>query len=142
MIKISEDKTIITCDGVLKSCYTKTKTDENGYKTTKNCITFTPKDGKKVFDAIETYKDSGKKFTPEWFKNGVDIILRSIYDIPFQTPEGEQLSFDDFCERGLIKDADVVVRFKQKLGEESGAVYPMAVKVTKDGNPFNPFEDM
>lgn len=142
MIKINEDNTQIIFSGVTKSAYKRKDTDKNGNAAddaaVKNVITVYPDDVKEVFGAITAYVNSGKNYTPEWFKGGEYIKLKSVYDIPFKTSAGDVITFDEFLDRGLIKGGKVVVRFIQK----DGAIYPAAVKEVEPGEAYDPFEDM
>lgn len=138
MIKVNDDTNQIIFDGVLNSAYKLSKDNKgNDLENVKNVINVTPRESKKVFDKITAFENSGKNFTPTWYNKKEYIILRSVYDIPFEV-DGSKLSFDDFCERGLIKNAKVVCKMLQK----DGAVYPVAVKVLEDGEMYDAFADM
>lgn len=137
-VRVDNDKHTVTFKGTLESAYKQKKTnDKTGEITVKNVMRVTPADAS-VYDVIDAYKDSGKNFTPEWFKNKNHIMLRSVYDIPVKSVEGDKLTFDEFCERGLIRGASVTVKFSQK----DGAIYPMSMVVHVDGEEYDPFEDM
>lgn len=140
MIKEINNETMVF-SGVIKAVYKRKDTDNKGRvkedSPIKNVITVFPDDKKKVFDAIYAYEDSGDKYTPDWFKNKEFIRLKSAYNIPVQI-DGEEVSFNDWLDRGLVKGAKVNV----KMTQQDGVIYPDAIVVKEDGEKFDPFEGM
>lgn len=129
---VDKDKNTIIFEGILESAYKRKKED-----VSKNVIRVTPVD-KDIFDSITAYKESGKNYTPTWYKEKNHIMLRSVYDIPVKSVDGDKLTFDEFCERGLIKGAKVEVKIVQK----EGAIYPSAIVILEDGDEYDVFEGM
>lgn len=68
---------------------------------------------------------------PKWEKNELEttVNLKSVYEIPVRGVD----TFED-----INPEAEVTVKIKVK---ETG-IYPMAIIVTKNGKPVDPFEGM
>lgn len=75
------------------------------------------------------YKDSGKKMTPKWVTDSEYVNLSSKFDIPCQG------DCDDF--QSILNGAFVTIKVVLK----EGCIYPMAIKIYKNGTEINPFED-
>lgn len=88
----------------------------------------------------EAFKDSGKKFTPEWVKNFEGYVnVSSKYDIPAKDPNGEEHS----SVLKMIADGFPYIKapVKLALNVKEGAVYPVSIVFTGEGNPYNPFAE-
>lgn len=142
-------KDVVTCkfEGVVKSAYSKIDKDENGNtKTVTNIITLL-RDGltvdgsakvKEFFDGL--YKNvTAPKFIPSWYKEDKDfIVLKSAYNVPCKLDEtGEHLSFAEFVDRGNINGAQVIV----KCNVKPSTVYPSAMLIKVEGEPYDAFKD-
>lgn len=132
------DGTVIFFEGVLVSAYKKSQ-GENGNKVSKNKINVSSDDNSVWERLTKIYENTPKKYIPEWFKNRDDknmISLKSTYDIPVRIEEtGEKFTFDEFCERGLIRGAKV----KMKCNIRDYSVYPSAMVIYEDGEEYDAF---
>lgn len=136
MIKVNDDNTQLIFSATLQSAYK--HADDDG--TVKNIINVVPDDTEKVFKAVAPVFDkTGEDFTPTWFKSKEYMLLKSTFDIKVKIVEGDQITFDQFCERGLIKGANVSVKVSIK---KKGVVYPMALVEKSAGEMYDPFEGM
>ena len=91
------------------------------------------------YDEIHAFDKSGVRLTPTWFKDKTGYIsLASVYEIPVMTTNGRKISFEDWLENFNALGSEVRVSIIQK----DGAIYPKAVKVLKDGEARDPFEDL
>ena len=81
--------------------------------------------------------DKNDRFCPKWLKD-VDseyINVHSKFNIPCQSVFKDRL-LDMDMETELFEGAEVILAIKVK----EGGVYPHAIRVLKNGEPFNPFE--
>lgn len=88
----------------------------------------------------EAFKDSGKKFTPEWVLNFTGYINTSTkFELPYEDINGERFeSIEDGISDGLkYIGADV----RLSLNIKEGAIYPVAIKFLSEGKAYNPFEE-
>ena len=87
----------------------------------------------KVLELIEM--DRNDTFTPRWLKEpGEYVNVHTAYDIPCDVVNGGKtypLEMGD-----VFEGAEVNLALKCK----KGAVYPYAIRVFKNGTPYNPFE--
>ena len=130
--KTNRKKLVIT--GVCtRAVIGKTKFNE----TVKNQLTI--KSDKVPYDDIHAYDNCGAKLTPTWFKekNGY-VNLSSIYDIPVKDVRGNVLTYADWIDAGLCVGSEI----KVAVTDKDGAVYPIAIVVLSNGEPFDPFEGM
>lgn len=106
-------------------------------ETIKNQLTILSEDF--PYDKVHAYDNVGAKLTPTWYKekNGY-INLSSIYDIPVKTSNNRKATFAEWLDNGLC----VGSKLKVSITEKDGAIYPVAVVVETDGEPFDPFEGM
>ena len=111
----------------------KTKFNE----TVKNQLTI--KSENIPYDDIHAYDSCGAKLTPTWFKekNGY-VNLSSIYDIPVKDVRGNVITYVEWLDAGLCVGSEV----KVAVTDKEGAVYPIAIVVLSNGEPFDPFEGM
>ena len=81
--------------------------------------------------------DKNDRFCPVWLKDGDSeyINVHSKFNIPCQSVYKDRL-LDMDIETELFEGAEVILVIKVK----EGGVYPHAIRVLKNGEPFNPFE--
>ena len=81
--------------------------------------------------------DKNDRFCPKWLKENDSeyINVHSKFNIPCQSVYKDRL-LDMDIETELFEGADVILAIKVK----EGGVYPHAIRVLKNGEPFNPFE--
>ena len=81
--------------------------------------------------------DKNDRFCPKWLKvNDSEYInVHSKFNIPCQSVFKDRL-LDMDIETELFEGAEVILAIKVK----EGGVYPHAIRVLKNGEPFNPFE--
>lgn len=91
------------------------------------------------YDEITAYDKVGAKMTPSWYKDKEGYMnIASDFDIPVRMTSGKIVTFEEWIDAGIAIGADIKIKVSQK----DGAVYPMAIVVEKDGEPFDPFEGM
>lgn len=90
----------------------------------------------KILSILKINKND--RFCPKWLKDADSeyINVHSRFDIPCQKIAKNDLLFDMDLETELFKGAVVMLAIKVK----EGGVYPHAIRVIKNGDPFNPFE--
>ena len=81
--------------------------------------------------------DKNDRFCPKWLKENDSkyINVHSKFNIPCQSVFKDRL-LDMDMETELFEGAEVILAIKVK----EGGVYPHAIRVLKNGEPFNPFE--
>lgn len=146
MFDFNEETGRLTISATINNAYKLKKENEAGTVTVKNTINFTPDDTKKFFSTVEpVFKETGKKFTPSWFKKKEAVILKSLYDIAVLDTEDEKHTFDEWRDVGKIKGAKANIRMTLKKdddGEYSGVIYPDCIHILEDGEEYNQFEGM
>ena len=82
--------------------------------------------------------DENDRFCPKWLKDKdcEYINVHSKFDIPCQLLIKDNRLVDMDMETELFEGAEVILAIKVK----EGGVYPHAIRVLKNGEPFNPFE--
>lgn len=117
---------------IIKAIFGKTRYSEEK----KNRLTL--KSDSIPYDQIHSYDSVGNKLTPTWFKdkNGY-MNLSSGYDIPVKR-NNTIMTFTEWIDTGFAIGSDV----KMAVNCKDGAIYPTAITVVKDGEPFDPFEGM
>lgn len=87
----------------------------------------------------EAFKESGKKFTPDWVKKFEGYVnLKTEFKLPCKDIEGEQHdSIEEFIKSFAWLGADVAVAIALK----DGAIYPNALVFKSEGKAFNPFAE-
>ena len=82
--------------------------------------------------------DKNDRFCPKWLKDNdsMYINVHSKFDIPCQLLIKDNKLVDMNMETDLFEGAIVILAIKVK----EGGVYPHAIRVLKNGEPFNPFE--
>lgn len=124
----------IVVKGIVKKAYTgKTKFSED----VKNRITIFSEDF--PYTDITAYDDQPDKLTPGWFKDQEGYCnLASGFDVDVMATSGKKITFEDWVTNYDTHNAEVTVKIRQK----DGAIYPVAIKVYKDGEPVDNFDDM
>ena len=81
--------------------------------------------------------DKNDRFCPKWLKDNDSeyINVHSKFNIPCQSVFKDRL-LDMDMETELFEGAEVILAIKVK----EGGAYPHAIRVLKNGEPFNPFE--
>ena len=89
----------------------------------------------KILSILKIEKND--RFCPKWLKDGDSeyINVHSKFNIPCQSVYKDRL-LDMDMEIELFEGAEVILAIKVK----EGGVYPHAIRVLKNGEPFNPFE--
>ena len=89
----------------------------------------------KILSILKIEKND--RFCPKWLKDNDSeyINVHSKFDIPCQSVFKDRL-LDMDMETELFEGAEVILAIKVK----EGGVYPHAIRVLKNGEPFNPFE--
>ena len=89
----------------------------------------------KILSILKIEKND--RFCPKWLKDGDSeyINVHSKFNIPCQSVYKDRL-LDMDMETELFEGAEVILAIKVK----EGGVYPHAIRVIKNGEPFNPFE--
>lgn len=83
-----------------------------------------------------TKMSSDGTFTPKWLKEDGDYInLHTSYEIPVQMKGTNGKTFPLKMEE-VFEGAEGTLAIKCK----ENAVYPSALQITKNGEPYNPFE--
>ena len=82
--------------------------------------------------------DKNDRFCPKWLKENDSeyINVHSKFNIPCQLLIKDNRLVDMDMETELFEGAEVILAIKVK----EGGVYPHAIRVLKNGEPFNPFE--
>ena len=82
--------------------------------------------------------DKNDRFCPKWLKENDSeyINVHSKFNIPCQLLIKDNRLVDLDMETELFEGAEVILAIKVK----EGGVYPHAIRVLKNGEPFNPFE--
>jgi hypothetical protein len=142
---MSDTRTIYVT-GTLKSTYNHVDKDDNGNVTKSTNIITVFKDGAKIIENEKDidinkffddfYKGKSAKWIPDWYKNGKDFIsIKSGYNIPVKIDNEMQMSFAEWVERGNIRGAEVVI----KCNVKESAIYPNAMLVKSEGEPYDAF---
>ena len=87
----------------------------------------------------EVFKESGKKFTPDWVKKFEGYVnLKTEFKVPCKDLEGgEHDSIEEFIKTFAWLGASVKVSVILK----DGAIYPNALIFLSEGKSFNPFAE-
>ena len=82
--------------------------------------------------------DKNDRFCPKWLKDSDSeyINVHSKFNIPCQLLIKDNRLVDLDMETELFEGGEVILAIKVK----EGGVYPHAIRVLKNGEPFNPFE--
>ena len=82
--------------------------------------------------------DKNDRFCPKWLKENDSeyINVHSKFNIPCQLLIKDNRLVDLDIETELFEGAEIILAIKVK----EGGVYPHAIRVLKNGEPFNPFE--
>ena len=96
---------------------------------------------KKKAELAEAYKDSGKKFTPDWLKDFKGYVnLSTDFELPCKDPDGNEYHS---IERFITEDKFPFMgaECKVSINIKDGAVYPNSLIFLGEGKPFNPFAE-
>lgn len=87
---------------------------------------------------ILEYFDINSTFCPKWLKDkDVEFInLKSNYNIDIYDKNNERMNEEQIEQIYSDFEGSVLIVVKE------GAIYPVAIKVEKNGKPYNPFENM
>ena len=138
---IMEDKKyeIFTFKGVLTKCRFETGYMGKGDKAWRISLKLDKPLTAEIKDKILSILkiDKNDRFCPKWLKDGDSeyINVHSKFNIPCQSVYKDRL-LDMNIETELFEGAEVILAIKVK----EGGVYPHAIRVLKNGEPFNPFE--
>ena len=133
--------------GRLKSTFNVSEKDDNGNVIKSSNVISMFKDdltidGENVkvqeyFDKF--YENTAKKWIPDWHKEKKDFFsVKSSYNIPVRLEDDDtRLSFAEWVERGNIRDAIVTL----KCNVKENALYPVAMSVETEGEPYDAFKD-
>lgn len=128
---------LITCKREAKSF--------NGKKESKEMLHLTLAEvdlsKKQLDELLEAFKDSGKKFTPDWLQDFKGYVnLKTQFDLPCRDLEGgEHGSVEDFLVDSKFPYIGAEVKISVKKAE--GALYPNSLMFLSEGKPFNPFAE-
>lgn len=94
---------------------------------------------KKMAEFKEAFKDSGKKFTPNWVKEFTGYVnLATEYPLPVKDLDGEEHdSIEKFIQE--TKFPFMGAECKLSVNVKEGALYPNALIFLSEGKPYNPF---
>lgn len=136
MAKAKENKKheTLVVKGIIKKAYFgKTKFSEDE----KNRITLYSEDF--PYTDITAYDDTPDKLTPGWYKDQEGYCnLASGYEIEVMLTTGKVIDFLEWVKNYDTHNAEVSIKIRQK----DGAIYPVALKVYKDGEPVDNFDGM
>lgn len=96
---------------------------------------------KQLEELKEAFKDSGKKFTPDWVLDPKGFVnTKTTFELPCRDLQGaDHTSIEDF-----ITDSNfpwMGAEVKLSLNVKEGAVYPLAILFLTEGTLFNPFAE-
>lgn len=96
---------------------------------------------KKMEELKEAFKDSGKKFTPDWIKDFKGYVnTKTEFKLPCKDVEGnEHASIEALIKEENYPFMGAEVKLSIKVNE--GAIYPNALIFVTEGTPFNPFAE-
>ena len=128
--------------GKLIKCKREVKEFKKG--TSKNKLWITLAEVKLSDDQLkelrEAFKDSGKNFTPDWILEPEGYInVSTEFELPVRVAYTEEVTDHDSIE-SILKDIKWVgAECFLNLNIKEGAVYPVAIMLTKEGEARNPF---
>ena len=147
--KATETKETVKISGKLLSAYTHQESDEKTGEVKQTNILSISTDGVNIdgakgekfwafFDAL--YDGVKPKWIPEWYKDRSKgkVTFKSRYNIAVKIDDtDDRMSFAQFVERGLIRNADVTL----KLNVKDNTLYPSALLINEDGEIYDAFEN-
>lgn len=144
-VKKADAKETCIFDGVLKSAFTHQQKNDAGEVTGVTHVIQLFPDGLKIDDSEKVweffdgfYNGVASKWVPEWYKEKKGVTVKSNYDIPVKIVDtDERFSFPQFVDRGMIRNAKVLV----KCNIKESALYPIAMKIVEDGEVYDAFKD-
>ena len=147
--KTTETKETVKISGKLLSAYTHQESDEKTGEVKQTNILSISTDGIDIdgdkdekfwafFDGLfEGVKD---KWLPNWYKDRSKgkVTFKSRFNIAVKIDDtDERMSFAQFVERGLIRNANVTL----KLNVKDNTLYPSALLINEDGEIYDAFEN-
>ena len=96
-------------------------------------------DDDKMQEIQDAFKESGKKFTPDWVKNFTGYVnLATEFPLPCRDLEGDDHdSIEDFIKEEKFPWMNAEV--KASINIKDGAIYPNSIKFLTEGVPFDAF---
>ena len=87
----------------------------------------------------EAFKESGKKFTPDWVKNFTGYVnLATEFPLPCRDIDGDDHdSIEEYIREEKFPWMGAEV--KASVNVKDGAVYPNSIKFLSEGKPFDAF---
>lgn len=128
--------------GKLIKCKREVKKFKKG--TSKNKLWITLAEVKLSDDQLkelrEAFKDSGKNFTPDWILDPEGYVnVSTEFELPVRVAYTEEVTDHDSIE-SILKDIKWVgAECNLNVNIKEGAVYPVAIMLTKEGEARNPF---
>ena len=138
-MEINTTETVILKGKVTFAKFGSSKKDNREmYRLTIEVPNFDIETRKKIAEAYEN-----AVMLPKFIKDSScnTVNLKSLYDVPLKCPDSEIDSLQDWLDDGRTIDSEVSVKCKIKKMEESGAIYPVAIKVKKFGSKYDLFAD-
>ena len=121
------------------------KDNRNMYRLTIECnnLDDTDNDTKLSNRDIITGAYVGSAMCPKFVKDEScnTVNLKSLYDIALKCPDADIDTFQKWLDDGRTIDAEISVKCRVKTNGNSGAIYPIAIKVTKFGSKYDFFAD-
>lgn len=138
-MEINTTETVILKGKVSFAKFGSSKKDARDmYRLTIEVPNFEIETRKKIAEAYEN-----AVMIPKFIKDSScnTVNLKSLYDVPIKCSDGEIETLQDWLDDGRTIDAEVSVKCKIKKMEESGAIYPSAIKIHKFGSKYDLFAD-
>ena len=123
------------------------KDNRNMYRLTIECnnLDDTDNDIKLSNRDIITGAYVGSAMCPKFVKDDTcnTVNLKSLYDIALKCPDTDIDTFQKWLDDGRTIDAEISVKCRVKTDDNgnSGAIYPIAIKVRKFGSKYDLFAD-
>ena len=123
------------------------KDNRNMYRLTMECSNLddTDNDTKLSNRDIITGAYVGSAMCPKFVKDDTcnTVNLKSLYDIALKCPDTDIDTFQKWLDDGRTMDAEISVKCRVKTNDNgnSGAIYPIAIKVRKFGSKYDFFAD-
>ena len=123
------------------------KDNRNMYRLTMECnnLDDTDNDTKLSNRDIITGAYVGSAMCPKFVKDKScnTVNLKSLYDIALKCPDADIDTFQKWLDNGRTIDAEISVKCRVKTNDNgnSGAIYPIAIKVRKFGSKYDFFAD-
>lgn len=131
--------------GKLITCKREAKTF-NGKKEQKETLHLTLAEvtlsDKQLKELAAPFKDSGKKFTPDWVQDFKGYVnLKTQFELPCRDLEGgEHNSIEEFISESKFPYMGAEIKISVNT-EKEGALYPVSLIFISEGKPFNAFAE-